>query len=197
MSKINRQKIKSERKLYKQQIEELKKRLDDLTQAIEMLKTPNSLVTEKAIKVFMSETYSKPPKKNNTTNKTDVFYINNIWTLDILDLRDYGCENNRGYRYVLVVFDIFSKNCWTVPLKNKNAQTIKVSFENILIKSKRKPNLIQTDGDKTFHNNFSQNILNTNNIKNYSRNTYLGAVFAERIDRTILDLLKRPVFEKG
>ena len=31
----------------------------------------------------------------------------------------------------------------------------------------------------------------------YSRNTSLGAVFAERLQRTFRDLLIRPVFEKG
>ena len=67
------------------------------------------------------------------TNKTNVYYIDDIWSLDILDLKDYGLENNRGCRYVLVVIDNFSKFGWTVPLKNKNAQTIKDSFENILI----------------------------------------------------------------
>ena len=38
--------------------------------------------------------------------------------------------------------------------------------------------------------------MNKNNIKLHSRNTFLGAVFAERFNRTIRDLLKRPVFEK-
>ena len=41
-SKLNQQNRNYERKIYKQQIEELKKKLEDLTQAIEMLKTPNS-----------------------------------------------------------------------------------------------------------------------------------------------------------
>ena len=36
-----------------------------------------------------------------------------------------------------------------------------------------------------------------NDIKLYSRNSSYGAVFAERFNRTIRDLLKRPVFEKG
>ena len=36
-----------------------------------------------------------------------------------------------------------------------------------------------------------------NNIKVYSRNTSVGAVFAERFNRTIQNLLERPVFEKG
>ena len=112
-------------------------------------------------------------------------------------MKDYGPENNRRYRYVLVVIDNFSKFGWTIPLKNKNAQTIKDSFENILISSKRSPNLIESDRGKEFYNNIFQDFLNKNNIKLYSRNSSYGAVFAERVNRTIRDLLKKPVFEKG
>ena len=36
--------------------------------------------------------------KNYTTNKTDVYHIDYIWSLDILDLKDYGEDNNGGYR---------------------------------------------------------------------------------------------------
>ena len=90
-------------------------------------------MTQKNIKFFMNEIYSKPPKKIYATNKTDVYHIDDIWRLDILDLKDYGPKNNKGYRYVLVIIDIFSKYGWSVPLKNRNAQTIKDSFENILI----------------------------------------------------------------
>ena len=154
-------------------------------------------MTQKNIKIFINEIYSKGPKKNYITNKTDVYYIDDIWSLDILDLKDYGPENNKGYRYVLVTIDNFSKFGWTVPLKNKNAQTIKDSFENILINSKRKPNLIETDRGEEFYNNIFQDFLNKNNIKLYSRKSSYGAVFAERFNRTIRDLLKKIVFERG
>ena len=154
-------------------------------------------MTQKNIKIFINEIYSKPPKKNYDTNKTDVYYIDDIWTLDILDLKDYGPENNKGYRYVLVTIDNFSKFGWTVPIKNRNAITIKDSFENILISSKRKPNLIESDRGKEFYNNIFQDFLNKNDIKHYSRKSSYGAVFAERFNKTIKDLLKRPVFEKN
>ena len=154
-------------------------------------------MTQKNIKIFINEIYSKPPKRNYATNKTHVFFIDDIWSLDILDLKDYGPENNRGYRYVLVIIDNFSKFGWTVPLKNKNAQTIKASFENILISSKRKPNLIESDRGKKFYNNIFQDFRNKNSIKLYSRNISVGAVFAERFNRTIRDLLKKVVFEQG
>ena len=154
-------------------------------------------MTQKNIKIFINEIYSKPPKKNYTTNKTDVYHIDDIWSLDILDLKDYGPENNRNHRYVLVVIDDFSKFGRTIPLKNKNSQSIKNSFENILINSKRSPNLIESDRDKGFYNNIFQDFLNKNDIKLYSRNSSFGSVFAERFNRTIRDLLKKPVFEKG
>ena len=153
-------------------------------------------MTQKTIEIFIDEIYSKALKKNYVTNKADVYHIDDIWSSDILDLKGCGPENNRGYRYVLVIIDSFSKFGWTVPLKNKNDQTIRDSFENILIISKRKPNLIESDRGKEFYNSTFQNFLN-NNIKHYSRNTYLGAFFAERFNRTIRYLLKRPVFEKG
>ena len=154
-------------------------------------------MTQENIKIFINEIYSKPPKKIYITNKTDVYHIDDIWSLDILDLKDYSPKTNRGYRYVLVTIDNFSKFGWTIPLRNKNVLTIKDSFENILISSKRKPGLIESDRGKEFYNNIFQDFLNKNNIKIYSRNSSCGAVFAERFNRTIRDLLKKIVFEQS
>ena len=77
----------------------------------------------------------------------------------------------------------------TILLKNKNAQTIKDSFENLLISSK-KTNLIETDDGSEFVNKIYTDLLNKNNIERYSRYISLGAVVAERFNRTITDLLK-------
>ena len=154
-------------------------------------------MTQTSIEIFLSEIYSKAPKKNYNTNKTDVYCIDDIWSLDILDLKNYGLENNRGYRYVLVIIDNFSNFGWTKLIKNKNAQTIKDSFEIILISSERKPNVIESDRGKKFYNNLFQDFLNKNNIKIFSRNSSYGAVFAERFNRTIRDLLKKIVFEQN
>ena len=119
------------------------------------------------------------------------------YSLDILDVKDYGPENHRKYRYVLVTIDIFSKLGWTTPLKNKNPQTMKDTFEKILIGSKRIPNIIESDRGKEFYNNIFQDLLNKNNIIIFSRNTYVGAVFARRFNLTIRNPLENPVFEKG
>ena len=147
-------------------------------------------MTQKSIKKFLNEIFSKPPKKNYATNKSDVYLIDDIWSLDFLDIKDYGSENNRRYRYVLVIKDNFSKFGWAIPFKNKIAKTMKDSFENSLISSERKPGLIETDRGQKFYNNVFQDFLNKNNIKICSRITDLGAGFAERFIRTIRDFLK-------
>ena len=151
-------------------------------------------MSQKKIKIFINELHSKPPKKSYSTNKTDVYYVDDIWSLDILDLKDYGPENNRGYKYVLVFIDNFSQFGWTVPLKNRNAQTITNFFEKILISSKRSPHLLEGDRDRGFCNNIFQDFLNKNNIKLYSRINSYAAVCAERFNRSIRDLLKKDRF---
>ena len=152
-------------------------------------------MTQKNIKTFVNEICSKPSKKNYATNKTDVYHIDDIWSLDILDIKDYGPENITGYRYVLVFTDNFTKYGWTVPLKNNNSRTIKDSFENIIISSKKSPILLEGDRDWAYYKNNFQEILNKNNIIIYFWNSSYGAVFEERFNLTIRDLLKTSVFE--
>ena len=109
----------------------------------------------KSINIFINEIYSQRTKRKYPTNKTDVYQIDDIWSLDILDLKDYDPKNNRGYRYVLVITDIFSKFGWTISLENSNGIMIKDSFEKILVSSK-KPNLIESDRGKDFYNSIFQ-----------------------------------------
>ena len=66
-----------------------------------------------------------------------------------------------------------------------------------MISSKRKPNFLEGDRDRGFYNIIFQDFLNKNNIKLYSRSSSYGAVFAERFNRTIRDLLNKIVFEQG
>ena len=86
---------------------------------------------------------------------------------------------------------------WGIPLKNKYAQTITNEFSNILTKSKRKPIKIESDRGTEFYNSVFQNFLKSKDIQHYSRYTDKGPSIAERVIKTIRNLLKKPVFEKG
>ena len=83
------------------------------------------------------------------------------------------------------------------PLKKIFAQTLIDEVSNLINKSKRKPNLMETDDGKEFVNKTFNDSLKLNDIKRYSCYTNKGAVFSERFNRTIRNLLKKPVFEKG
>ena len=45
-------------------------------------------MTQKNIKKLINETSSRGPRKSYPTNKTDVYHFDDIWSLDILDLKD-------------------------------------------------------------------------------------------------------------
>ena len=71
------------------------------------------------------------------------------------------------------------------------------AFSQVIKTSRRKPNLLETDDGKEYVNKIFSEFLNNPNIKRYSRKTALGAVFAERFNRTLHNLLKKLVFLAG
>ena len=50
---------------------------------------------------------------------------------------------NKGYRYLLMVLDLFSKYGWIVPLKDKKGETVTEAFKTIF-KDGRKPQYLWT-----------------------------------------------------
>ena len=149
------------------------------------------------IKIFIDEIYSTPPRKNYPTNKVIYKHVDEIWSIDLADMIDYKTSNNKGFRYIFIIIDNFSKYLWAIPLKNKYSQTITNEFSNILTTSKRKPLKIESDRGSEFYNSIFQNFLKSKNIHHYSRYTDKGPSIAERVIRTVRNLLKKPIFEKG
>ena len=131
------------------------------------------------------------------TNKIVYNHADEIWSMDLADMVDYKISNNKSYRYIFIVIDNFSKYLWAIPLKNKYSQTITNEFSNNLTTSKRKPLKIESDRGTEFYNSIFQNFLKSKNINHYSRYTDKGPSIAERVIRTIRNLLKKPVFLAG
>ena len=148
-------------------------------------------------RIFIDEIYSKPPKKIHPTNKIVCNHIDETWSVDLADMIDYKFSINKGYRYILIIIDNFSKCLWTKPLKNKYSQTIKQEFSNILTTSKPKPLKLESDRGTEFYNNIFQNFLRVKNIHHVSRFTDKGPSIAERVIRTIRNLLKQPIVLAG
>ena len=62
---------------------------------------------------------------------------------------------------------------------------------------KRKPNFYQTDVIKGFANRVVTEFSEFKKVKNYSRQTSRGALFADRLNTTVTSLLEKFVFEKS
>ena len=148
-------------------------------------------------KIFIDEIYSKPPKKNYPTNKIVYNHLDEIWSIDLADFSDYKISNNKGFRYIFIVIDNFSKYLWAIPIKNKYSQTITNEFSNILTTSKRQPLKVESDRGSEFYNSIFQNFLKSKSIHHNSRYTDKGPSLAERVIRTVRSLLKEPVFARG
>ena len=149
------------------------------------------MVKRDLTKIFIDEVYSTPPKKNYPTNKIIYNHIDEVWSIDLADMIDYKTSKNKGFRYIFIIIDNYSKYLWAIPLKNKYSQTITNEFSNILTKPKRKPLKLESDRGSEFYNSIFQNFLKSKNIQYYSRYTVKGPSIAERVIRAIRNLLKK------
>ena len=70
-------------------------------------------------------------------------------------------QNN--HKYILTVMDGYTRYAWTVPLKDKKGETVANAFEEIMKKSKRKPNKLWVDQGKEFYNQHMYKIFKFKN----------------------------------
>ena len=91
---------------------------------------------------------------------------------------------NKGYKYLLMVIDVFSKYGWIVPLKNKQGETVTEAFKTIF-NEERKPEYLWTDKGSEFYNKYMKELLEKNGIKLYSTMNEEKSSVVERWNRTI------------
>ena len=91
---------------------------------------------------------------------------------------------NKGYRFLLMVLDLFSKYGWIVPLKDKKAETVTEAFKTIF-KEGRKPQYLWSDKGKEYYNKNIKELLEKNDITLYSTENEEKSSVCERWNRTI------------
>ena len=111
-------------------------------------------------------------------------FKDNIWGVDLADMQFISIYN-KGIRYLLCCVDIFSRDAWVVPLKDKKGVSIVNVFQSILNNSKRKPNKIWVDHVGEFYSNVFEKWLKDNDIEMYSTHNEGKSVVAERFIRTL------------
>ena len=118
--------------------------------------------------------------------------IGHLWDADLMVLNgERFVRENRGYAYVLVTIDAFSKFVRARPVKNKGGKEMVRAFEEIFDSSTTLPRFCRSDKGTEFSNRPVQELFKKRGIRHYYANTESKAHLAERVIKTI----KRKLFQ--
>ena len=113
----------------------------------------------------------KPIIKLFPKRKVFVNGIDKIWAADLVEMQAFS-KFNCGVRYLLTVFDVFSKYGWMLPLKDKTGKSVADALKEIFKISKRKPEKLWADKGREFFNKhvkeFGVELYSTENKKKSS-----------------------------
>ena len=113
----------------------------------------------------LAEELRKPIiRKFKKKEKVYSSFIENIWGADLADMQLIS-KLNKGIRFLLCVYDIFSKYTWIIPLKDKKGITITNAFQKILDESNHKHNKIWVDKGSDIYNRSMKSELDKNDIE--------------------------------
>ena len=136
----------------------------------------------------------KPVRKKFLRRKYVSRGINHQWQADLMDMQKYARENN-GFRYILIAIDIFSRQAYAMPVKNKQgpeiANAIDLMFQDV------RPMYLQTDLGLEFYNSHVRNVLDKYNVELFSVYSENKAALVERLIRTIKERLFRIFTHQG
>ena len=123
-------------------------------------------------------------------------YKDECWSIDLID-RSSLSKYNKNYKFIFTIIDNHTKYAWAIPLKDKSGKSTTTALKSLIEKEKRKPHKIWSDRGKEFYNTTFLHYLKEQNIQIYSTHSDLKAVFVERFNRTLLDLIKEPMYIEG
>lgn len=105
---------------------------------------------------------------------------------DLIDMGDKLKKHNKGYRYILVLIDCFSRKVYLAPLKNKRNQTTAKAIEQFLSQTKHRYSLFFSDLGSEYKGRFTSALFEKYNIKQYSvHNTRTKCSLAERVIKSL------------
>lgn len=119
--------------------------------------------------------------QNFTKRGVTVNHVDEIWASDLVEMQQFSGWNS-GYRYLLMVIDVFSKYGWIRPLKDKG-ETVAGALKSIFHEG-RKPKILWVDKGREYYNQHVKKLLESEGIHMYSENEQKSLV-VERWNRTM------------
>ena len=146
--------------------------------------------------LILANELHKPVIKKFNKRKVYSQFKDNIWGVDLADMPSLS-RKNKGIKYVLCAIDLYSKDAFVIPLKDKKGISIVIAIDKIIKRSKRKPNKIWVDQGSEFYNRVFKKWLSDNDIIMYSTFNEGKSVVAERFIRTLKNKLYKHMTASG
>ena len=129
----------------------------------------------------------KPPVHNP-------YYIRRLRQMIQIDLTEVSKirKYNKGYNYILVAIDCFSRKVWARLLKTKTADEVLLNLKSIL-KETGSVESIGSDRGREFLNKKMEKFLRDSNIKLKNPYTSTHAPFVERVQATLQNLIYKHI----
>ncbi|PFX19624.1 putative uncharacterized transposon-derived protein F54H12.3 [Stylophora pistillata] len=125
----------------------------------------------------------KPIKRKFPKRRVIVNHIDDIWCSDLVEMQKFS-KWIEGFRFLLMVLDVFSKYGWTVPLKNKKGESVAQEFKKIFFE-RRKPKLLSVDKGSEYYNKDVKDLMKSKGVEMYSTENEEKSSVCERWNRTI------------
>ena len=132
----------------------------------------------------LAEELHKPVRKHFKKRRVISKHVDDIWAADLVDMQYYS-RSNQGYKYILMVIDVFSKYGWAEPLKNKTGIEIIRAFSKIWDNGQKPPKYLWTDKGREFYNKAFREVLEKKKVHLYWTENEEKSSVVERWNRTI------------
>lgn len=116
--------------------------------------------------------------------------VNDTIQADLMEMCPFY-RVNRGYRYILIVINVFSKKVYGRPMKNKTAKSTVSAMKSILDSMTHSVHNLHVDQGGEFWSKQMAELMKTYKINMYHTYSTTKAFFCERVLRT----LKRKLYE--
>lgn len=138
----------------------------------------------------------KAARINFPRRNTIVKGINDLYQADLIEMQPYK-RINKGYRYILVVINCFTKVADASPLKDKTGKSVAAAMESLIKRGKHIIKLLQTDDGKEYFNKIFSDLMEKYKINHFSTKSEKKASIIERFNRTLKKEMYKTFSNRG
>lgn len=138
----------------------------------------------------------RPARINFPRRNTVIKGINDLFQADLIEVQPYS-RINKGYRYILVVINCFTKVADALPLKDKTGKSVSTAMDKIIKRGTHKITHLQTDDGKEYFNKTFSSLMKKHNINHYSTKSEKKAAIIERFNRTLKGAMYKAFSNRG